>query len=311
MIPTTASLSPHIHTDVTARRLMLDVIIALAPAGVASLFIFGWRAGMLIAVCVLSAMLFEAVIQKIFKKPIAVGDCSAAVTGLLIAYNLPASAPWWLGVLGSAFAIIVVKQCFGGLGHNFLNPAITARAFLLASWPALMTSYPAPLSADAITGPTPLAIMHMGVEGTHPPLWDLFIGNVPGSLGEVSRIALLAGGIYLLVRGVIDWRIPLTFFAGMALIALMAGLDPLRTILSGGTILGGFFMLTDYVTSPLTRIGRLIYGLGAAIIIMLIRMYSKAFPEGVTYAVMFMNILTPLIDRYTPSKIFGEVRKHA
>lgn len=307
----TVSLSPHIRGEATTQRIMLDVLIALLPAGIASVIFFGWRALLLIVLAVGSALACEALMQKIFKRDVTITDGSAAITGLLIAYNLPSGAPWWIAILGSAFAVILVKQLFGGLGHNFLNPAMTARAFLLASFPALMTSFALPMQPDVLSTATPLVGIYQGIAESTPSLADLFLGNVPGSLGEVSALALILGGLYLIIRRVIDWRIPLCFFATMALISLLAGVDPLMTLLSGGAMLGGFFMLTDYVTSPMTKWGRVIFAVGAGALVMCIRLVSKSYPEGMTYAILLMNLVTPLINRFTRPRKYGEVKRNA
>lgn len=316
------SLSPHVRDHVTTRSIMTDVIIALAPAGLAGIVIFGWQALAIIVVSVLTAVASEALMCRVFRKSSTIADGSAIITGLLIAYNMPANAPWWVAALGSAFAIIVVKQLFGGLGQNFLNPALTGRAFLLASWPAYMTSFMLPVFApdaaasamavDGIASATPLAYMAT-LQGSSaaPTYMQLFLGNVPGTLGEVCKLALLIGGIYLLVRRVIDWRIPVVFFASLMLMTWIAGDDPLRAVLSGGVILGGLFMMTDYVTCPVTPWGRVIFALGCAFIVFAIRTWSSAYPEGMTYAILFMNILTPLIERFTQPRIYGEVARRA
>jgi electron transport complex protein RnfD len=306
---------------------MTDVCIALAPAGVAAMVIFGWQAVALIVVSVLAALVSELMMCKVFKKKSTLPDGSAFVTGLLVAYNMPANAPWWLAAIGSAFAIIIVKQLFGGLGHNFLNPAITARAFMLASWPAFMTSFMKPAlwkggdgisavvplmgSADAISSATPLAALSGRAYPYPASYMDMFLGNSPGSLGEVCALALLLGGLYLILRRVIDWRIPVVFLGGIMLFTWLGGDDPLYAVLTGGAMLGAFFMLTDYVTSPVTSWGRVIFALGAAFIVFAIRKWSSAYPEGMTYGIMIMNILTPLIERFTKPKIYGEVAKRA
>lgn len=326
------SLSPHVRDRATTRSIMTDVIIALAPAGVAAMVIFGWQAVALIVTAVLAAVGSELLMCKIFKKASTVADGSAVITGLLVAYNVPANAPWWMVALGSAFAIIIVKQLFGGLGHNFLNPAMTARAFLLASWPVFMTSFMTPVieplagaveavtqattaatsaAVDGIASATPLAYTTYLDAAAGPSYANLFVGIVPGSLGEVCKIALLLGGVYLMLRKVIDWRIPLVFFGSFMLMTLIAGGDPIRSVLSGGVMLGGFFMMTDYVTSPTTLWGRVIFALGGAFIVFAIRTWSGAYPEGMTYAILFMNILTPLIERFTTPKIYGEVARRA
>ncbi len=315
------SLSPHVRDRASTRGIMVDVCIALAPAGLAAMVIFGWGAIALIAVSVAAALLSELAMCKVFGKKSTLRDGSAFVTGLLIAYNVPANAPWWMAALGSAFAIIIVKQLFGGLGHNFLNPAMTARAFLLASWPVYMTSYMTPVvwhsfgsasgAVDAVATATPLALLGGGAYPYGASYMDLFLGNIPGTLGEVCKLALLAGGLYLIVRRVIDPRIPVIFLGTLALLTWLSGKDALYATLSGGAVLGAFFMLTDYVTCPVTTWGRVIYAAGAALIVFAIRSWSGAYPEGITYGILFMNLLAPLIERVTRPKIYGEVAKRA
>ena len=317
------SLSPHVRNRTSTRSIMIDVVIALSPAGVAAMVIFGWQAIALIVTAVVAALASELLMCKVFKKPSTIADGSAVITGLLIAYNMPANAPWWIAALGSAFAIIVVKQLFGGLGQNFLNPAMTARAFQVASWPAFMTSFMVPVltgeaiasvsqAADGIASATPLAYMsYLQGSAAAPSYMQLLLGNVPGTLGEVCKIALLAGGVYLILRKVIDWRIPTVFLGSLMLMTWISGGDPLRAVLSGGVILGGFFMMTDYVTSPATSWGRVIFALGCAFMVFAIRSWSSAYPEGMTFAILFMNILTPLIERFTQPKIYGEVKRRA
>ncbi|MFA5524428.1 MAG: RnfABCDGE type electron transport complex subunit D [Tissierellales bacterium] len=307
-----ASSSPHIRSDETVSRIMLDVIIALLPATLASVYFFKLNAFMLIALSVASAVATEAIFQKARKKPITINDLSAVVTGLLVAFNIPASAPWWIPVIGSAFAIAIVKQFFGGLGHNFMNPALAARAMLLASWPTIMTDWVKP-GVDAVTTSTPLAILKGQAEGTLPSLTDMLLGNVGGSLGETSAILLIIGGIYLLYRGVINWRIPFTYIGTVAVIMLAFGGGVENTayhLLAGGLMLGAFFMATDYSSSPVTRKGQIIFGIGAGLLTAIIRL-KGGYPEGVSYSILLMNIVAPLIDKYTSPKVFGEVKQNA
>lgn len=310
------SSSPHVRSESTVSSIMLDVVIALIPAIVAAAMFFGIRALFIIGVSVAAAVLTEALIQRLMKKPVTINDWSAVVTGLLLAFNLPPSAPWWLAVIGSAFAIAIVKQLFGGLGYNFLNPALAARAFLLASWPVRMTTWTQP-GADAVTTATPLAILK-GTEaaGQLPSLMSMFIGNIGGTIGETSALALLIGSAYLLYKRVINWRIPIIYIATVAVLTWILGPDgaftgkPLYHVLGGGLILGAFFMATDYVTSPVTPLGQIIMGLGCGILTAVIRLYG-GYPEGVSYSILFMNVATPLIDRYTVPKKFGEVKGRA
>ncbi|HIS91737.1 MAG TPA: RnfABCDGE type electron transport complex subunit D [Candidatus Alectryocaccomicrobium excrementavium] len=298
--------SPHIHAGRTVRGIMLDVIVALLPAGAFGVAWFGVRALWVIAVSVASAVAWEALWCWLVKKPCTVGDLSAVVTGLLLAYNLPATVPLWLPVVGTGLAIVLVKQCFGGLGQNFMNPALAARAILMSSWVGLMSGNAYTL-VDAATSATPLA------QGADYALEALFWGTIPGCIGEVCKPALLAGGLYLLARGVISWRIPVTMLAvsfGLFWISLGSAEGALRQVLSGGLLLGAFFMATDYASSPTTPVGRLIMGAGCALVLFVIRTFS-ALPEGCSYAILFMNLAAPLIERFTQPRVFGEVKRRA
>lgn len=304
------SSSPHIRAPETVDWLMWQVIIALLPAAVTSVYFFGFRSLFLMVVGIASAVLTEAVVEKALGKEITVNDGSAAVTGLLIAFNVPANAPWWVVVIGSAFAMAVVKHTFGGLGYNFINPALTARAFLLAAWPQYLAgNFPLPL--DSVTGATPLAILKGTAAGTLPSYLDLFLGNVGGVLGETSALALLVGGLYLIWQKVIDWRTPAAFIGTVALLTWVfggsSGLftgDPLYHVLAGGLMLGAFFMATDYVTTPVTPNGRLIFGVGCGIITVLIRLWG-GYPEGVSYSILLMNLVVPFIERWTAPRVYG------
>ena len=306
------SSSPHLRAKASTRRIMQDVCIALAPAGIAGIVIYGWNAAMLIAVSVITAVLAEFLYQKITHQPTTVGDWSAVVTGLLLAYNLPASAPWWIAAVGSFIAIVLVKQMFGGIGSNFMNPALAARAILFISWSSIMSSYPASrFAVDATSTATPLATLGGGAVG-NLNLWDLLIGNCGGVLGETCKLAIIAGGLYLLARQVIDWKIPATFIATVFLCYLIKdGAEvALYQILAGGLMLGAFFMATDYATSPVTGVGKIIMGVGCGLLLFIIRAYAS-YPEGCSFAILFMNVATPLIDKFTMPKPFGEVKKHA
>lgn len=314
----TVSPAPHIRAPLTTQHLMWMVVAALLPATLAGIFIFGWTAVVTIICSVAAAVLAEAVCQMIMGRPVTVTDGSAVVTGLLLALTIPPAVPWWLPVIGSAFAVAVGKQVFGGLGHNLFNPALTGRAFLLASWPVLMTTWQWPegslfwagARADAVAGATVLPLMRYGFFAEHGvavPYFQLFMGNIAGSLGETSALALLLGAIFLLAFRVIDWRIPVGYLGSVLVLALVAGQDPLFHLLSGGLLLGAFFMATDYVTTPVTTAGRLYFGLGCGILTFLIRRYG-GYPEGVTYAILIMNAVTPLLDKFTIPKRFGEVR---
>ena len=305
------SSSPHLRDNVTTRRIMQEVCLALAPAGIAAIVLFGASAAALIAVSVITAVLAEFCWNKLNKQKTTVGDWSAVVTGLLLAYNLPANAPVWIAVVGAIIAIILVKQMFGGIGSNFMNPALAARAILFVSWSSLMTSYPATqFMTDVTSSATPLNLLGKGtVEGVN--LMDLFLGNVPGVLGETCKLALLLGGVYLILRGIVDWKIPVTFIATVFVCYLVKdGAEmALYQILSGGLFLGAFFMATDYATSPVTNVGRVIMGVGCGLFLFVIRAYAS-YPEGCSFAILLMNVATPLIDKCTMPKAFGEVKKH-
>ncbi len=305
--PLKLAVSPHIHSGRSTRRIMLDVLIALLPTTVAGIVIFGLRALLVVAVTVLSCVGFEALFCLIRKKPVTVGDLSAAVTGLLLALNLPANIPLWQCVVGALFAIVVVKCLFGGLGANPVNPAITARVFMLVAFGA-MAQAAFPTVVDTASSATPLA------SETATPLTDLLLGLHGGAIGEVCAVALLLGGIYLIVRRVITWHIPVAFIGTVFLTSLfMEGMEAttaLAAILSGGLLIGAIFMATDYVTSPATPWGKIIFGIGAGLITFLIR-YFGVYPEGVSFAILFMNIITPFISSWTKHKVFGVGGKKA
>lgn len=308
------SSSPHLRTRETTQRLMGDVLIALAPAGAVAAWLFGLRAVGLMAAGVGAALLAEHAVAVLGRRKTTVGDLSAAITGLLVAYNVPPGAPLWLPAIGAAFAILVVKLMFGGLGGNFLNPALAARAMMLAAWPVHMTSWVRPF--DLLATATPLAtLVPKGVAGLPLPSYlDMFIGRIPGSLGETSALALLAGAAYLLWRRVIDWRIPVGFISTVALFTWFFGPrglgtgDPVAHVLAGGLVLAAFFMATDYTTSPVTTRGRLVMGIGCGVLASLIRLWG-GYPEGVSYAILIMNVATPLLDRATEPRRFGWVKK--
>ena len=300
----TVSLSPHVRSGATTRRIMLDVCLALLPAVIFAVYWFGFGVLLTVLLSVASAILSEFLMEKALRRPVTIDDGSAAVTGLLLALTLPAGTPWYVPVLGSVFAICIAKQVFGGLGDNFVNPALAGRAFLLASFPAAMTTYP--LVADAVTSATPLSSEFAG----SVDYLQAFIGRIGGCIGEVSTLALLIGAAYLLIRRVIDWRIPLSYLGTMALLTVIGGGNVLDSELLGGTVLGAFFMATDYVTSPVTSWGRVIYGVGIGIINYTIRRWG-AYPEGTTYAILLMNIAAPLIERFTRPRKYGEVKRHA
>lgn len=314
------SHAPHIAGKDSIQRIMLNVIIALLPALLAGCLVFGYRALIVTLICVVSCVVFEGLWQRILKKPVTVSDLSAVVTGMLLAFNLPAGIPLWMPVIGSFFAIIIVKQFFGGLGHNFMNPALGARAFLLASWALAMTTWPEPgtsiplfRTADVVTSATPLAAYASGA-GQLPSYLSLFLGNTGGCIGETSALAILLGASWLLACGVIRLRVPVSFIATVALgtwafggqNGLFSG-DWLYQILSGGLMLGAFFMATDYATTPFTPKGQVIFGIGCGIITVLIRIWG-GYPEGVSYSILLMNVATPLIDKVTAPRRYGTSR---
>ena len=295
------SSSPHIVTESDTTRLMGTVLLALAPAWIASIYIFGIRALLLSVVCVASSVLFEYCYNAITHKKQTVGDLSAALTGLLIAFNVPASFPFWQAIFGCLFAIIVVKQLFGGIGRNFANPAITARIFLFISFASNMSTWPVTRlsgATDAVTGPTPLALYAEGSKDQIPGLVQMFLGFHGGSTGEVCALALLIGGIYLIVRKVISPIIPCAFIGTVFVIGFIATGSfkwALFHVLAGGVMLGAFFMATDYVTSPKLPLGQLIFGIGCGIITMSIRLFGS-YPEGVSFSILLMNLCTPLLN---------------
>ncbi len=293
----TVSSSPHLHSDFSTTGIMLDVIIALIPAAVYGTVIFGLKAALMIVVCIVSAVLSEFIWNKALKKQNSLGDLSAVVTGLLLALNLPSSLPVWMAALGSAIAIIVVKQMFGGIGHNFANPALTARIVLTVSFPAAMTRFLEPFT-DTVSSATPLA------DSVGYSVRELLFGMHGGSIGEISALMLTLGGIYLILRRVISPIIPVSFIGTVFVFSLIIGADPIKAILSGGLILGAFFMATDYVTSPTFKWGKLIFGIGCGVITVVIRNFA-ALPEGVSYAILVMNLLVPHINTLTGPKPFG------
>lgn len=291
--------SPHIRQVDTTTGIMLDVILALLPATICGVCFFGFHALLVIAVAVAAAVASEFLWCKAIRKEPTLKDLSAVVTGLLLGLNLPPSLPLWMVAIGSAIAIIVVKQMFGGIGQNFANPAITARIALIVSFPTAMTTFVVPFS-DTISSATPLS----GTQEVPTGITELFLGNYAGCIGETSSLLLLAGGAYLLLRRVITFEIPVTFLGSAALLAFLLGDDPLRTLLTGGIMLGAIFMATDYVTSPPTRWGKVIYGIGCGVLTVVIRHFGN-LPEGVSFGILLMNILTPHITRLTTPKPFG------
>ena len=306
------STAPHMHNPLTTQRLMQYVCIALLPTAAWGVYAFGLPALLVLGISMAGSVLAEFLWQKIAKQPVRINDFSALVTGLILGLNLPATAPWWMVLIGAFFAVIIVKQLFGGLGDNFLNPALAARAVLLASWPVHMTASACvnptffQAGVDAVSTATPL-----GVPGNYT-LMQLFLGQCPGAIGEVSKAAILVGLLFLLVTKVISWRIPVIMTASVfCCTMLIGGATPeaaLAAVLSGGVLFGAVFMATDYVTSPITPWGQVIYAIGIGLIITLIRQFGS-YPEGVTYGILLMNIATPLIDRL-PRKIYG-IKKEA
>lgn len=327
--------SPHASSPVGTKNLMRDVLIALVPAMVMGVWVFGPRALTMTLVSVLACEIFEWGYCKLMHKPNPIGDLSAAITGVLLVFVCPVTIPYWMVILGDFFAIVIVKQLFGGLGTNFLNPALAGRAFLMLSYPVPMTTWVLPgkenwasmgSTADIVTGATPLSVDYMKggllpqINGADVSLADMFIGNVGGCVGEVSAIALLIGGIYLIAKGVIRIRIPAAYILTVAVLTLVFSRAPegvssvtwmLYEIFGGGLFLGAFFMATDYVTSPNTPKGEIIFGVGAGLLVVFIR-YFGGYPEGVCYSILVMNICVWLIDKYTMPKRFGvtaEMRK--
>ncbi len=298
------SSSPHIRSKVTTSNIMLMVIIALLPATAFGVYNFGISALIVVVLTTASAVLTEYLYQKLMHKKVTIGDYSAALTGLLLALNLPAEAPWWMCVLGSVFAILVVKQVFGGLGQNFMNPALGARCFLLISFTGRMTSF----TYDGVTGATPLALLKAGEQ---VDVFDMFIGNISGTIGETSVIALLIGAIFLVVMGVIDFRIPVTYIVTFAIFVIIFGGHGLdfnyvaAHLCGGGLMLGAWFMATDYVTSPITKRGQILYGVCLGILTGLFRLFGGS-AEGVSYAIIFSNLLVPLMEKVTLPKPFGK-----
>jgi len=318
------SSSPHIHSGETTDQVMRLVIYALLPACLVSVYVFGLSALLVLLLCTLGCLGAEALSCKLRKQPLTLFDGSAALTGILLALNLPPSSPWWLALFGAAVAILIGKQVYGGLGYNPFNPALVARVVLLISFPVQMTSWtaPAPLGSglDAVTSATPLgevktAVMLTGKlpELAHSGFVDYFTGNMGGCLGEVSALALLLGGLFLLYRKIITWQIPVSFLGTVLIIGGVFWLvdpakypSPLFHLLTGGLLLGAFFMATDMVTSPITAKGMLVFGFGCGLLTILIRLFG-GYPEGVSFAILLMNACTPLIDRYLRPKLYGQV----
>lgn len=321
------SSSPHVHGKESIPKIMWAVMLALAPATVAALIFFGMQALLVIAVTTISAVVFEALFQRMRKTQVTITDGSAAVTGLLLALNMPPSSPWWLCLIGSFIAIGIAKHIYGGLGYNPFNPALVGRVALLISFPTEMTTWAPTLympgAVDALTSATPLGaikekvIRGIALDPEFMPgdLWELLLGNVKGSLGETSVIALLIGAIFLLWRGYIYWQVPVSYIATVFVFTgVVFAVDPTHVaspvfhVISGGLIIGAFYMATDMVTSPVTKRGMLIFGVGCGILTAVIRLWG-GYPEGVSFAILIMNATVPLIDRYSRPKVFGAQRK--
>ena len=324
--PIIISASPHVHSDKHTRNLMYDVLYALIPAFIVSVYLFGISALVVTSVAIISCILFEYVIQKyIMKTEVTVSDGSALITGVLLAFNVPSSLPIWMVIVGSLVAIGIAKLSFGGLGYNIFNPALVARVFLLVSFPVQMTSWPLPVEnslkfVDAITGETTLGIIKEGLmygetmttlADKLPSNMDLLLGITPGSIGEMSGLALLLGGVFLLARRVITWHIPITVLVTMFVMTGIFWLvnpeqyaNPLLHVLSGGAILGAFYMATDLVTSPVTKKGMIVFAIGIGVITVVIRLFG-AYPEGISFAIIIMNAFVPLINTYFKPRRFG------
>ncbi|MBE6685928.1 MAG: RnfABCDGE type electron transport complex subunit D [Ruminococcaceae bacterium] len=321
------SPSPHIKHPDNTKSIMLDVLIAMLPALIWSVYVFGWRSLSIVVICVASCIAFEYFYQKLMKKRITAGDLSAAVTGVLLAYNLPVSVPFWVPVIGAFFAIVVVKQLFGGIGKNIMNPALAARVFLFCAWPSILgnDAYFAPFTKmsplavsvkglDTVAGATPLASFKTGGISDYS-IFDMFIGRIPGCIGEVSAMLLILGGIYLMVRRVITWHIPLSYIGTVALVSfLFPKVESVHAfefmameVFSGALMLGAIYMATDYATSPVSPKGRIIYGIGCGAITVFIR-YFGGYSEGTSFAILIMNLLVWYIDMFTRPKVFGKVK---
>ena len=318
-----ASSSPHIRSNENTRSIMLDVIIAMLPALVWAIYNFGFKALISVVVSIVACLFWEWLYRKLLKKPQSIGDLSAVVTGMLLAFVCPPELPWWALIIGAFFSIVVVKQLYGGIGCNFLNPALAGRAILLASYATAMTTWTLPTSKvdTVVSTATPLAIMKEGTVEKFTELTanysvaDMFIGRVGGSLGEVSALALLLGGAWLLIRKVISWHTPVAFIGTVAILTLIsapAGIDNVQYMLynvfGGGLMLGAIFMATDYATSPVTKPGQLIFGIGCGLITCFIRRFGS-YPEGVCYSILIMNCTTWLLDKYIRPTIYGAVKK--
>lgn len=314
------SMSPHVCGNEDTKGIMLDVIIALMPAALAGIHFFGFRAALVMLTAIVSCFVFEFLYTKLVRKKSAVGDLSAIVTGVLIGLNMPSTIPLWMVVIGSAFAIIIVKQLYGGIGKNFMNPALAARCFMIIAWAGAMSKYAVPFEGvDVISSATPLGIMNGTTEGIIPSVRSAFWGEIPGCIGETSTFAILVGFVYLLARRVISWKIPVIYILSFAVLTYFFGDKPeglsnidytLLQICSGGIMLGAVFMATDYTTSPTTPLGICIFAIGCGAITFVLRKFGS-YPEGTSFAILLMNILVPQIDKFTVPKKFGRVKKNA
>ena len=318
-----ASSSPHIRSNEDTRSIMLDVILALLPATAWAVYAFGFKALLLVVVSVVACVFWEWAYRKVMKKPQSIGDLSAVVTGMLLALTCTVNLPWWLLVIGAFFAIVLVKQLYGGIGCNFLNPALGGRAILVASYASFMGNWALPNSklGVVVSSATPMQIMKEGTLEKWGELTanysvgDMFMGNIGGAMGEVSALALLLGGAYLIIRKVISWHIPVAYIGTvlvLSLVAAPAGIDAVQymlySVFGGGLMLGAIFMATDYATSPVTKLGQIIFGVGCGLLTVFIRRFGS-FPEGVCYSILIMNCTTWLLDKYIRPTIYGAAKK--
>ncbi|GLI19400.1 electron transport complex subunit D [Tepidanaerobacter syntrophicus] len=295
--------SPHIHSGESTSKIMLTVAAALLLPTIGSIYFFGPRALALVIVSSVAAVITEAIFQKLRNRPITIKDGSALVTGMLLALNLPPGLPYWMAAVGAVVAISLGKQIYGGIGANPFNPALIGRVFLMVSFTGPMTTWINPV--DGTTGATPLSLMKM--QGVSTDYMKLFLGNVGGSLGETSALLIIIGGLFLIFKGYADWRIPASYLGTVAILSLILGRDPIFHLLAGGLMLGAFFMATDMVTTPITKKGKIIFGIGAGFFTVLIRFFG-GYPEGVSFSILLMNAFTPIINRFTVPRIYGEVK---
>lgn len=298
------SAAPHVRADHSTASLMKEVLFSLIPILIFAVCYFGVRVLLIMAVSVASAMLSEGIFEKICKKKLTLSDGSAAVTGVMLSCCLPVSVPWWIPAVGSFFAIIFVKELFGGIGKNFVNPALAARCFLLVSFSSSMASF----RVDAVTVATPLSLLQSGQTESLPSAFSAFLGVIPGSIGETSKLLIILSAIYLISRKVIDYRIPVSFIGTVFVLSYLFGRNGLYEILVGGVMFGAVFMATDYTTSPMNRTGKWIYGTGCGLLTVLIRCFGS-YPEGVSFAILLMNLTVPLLDRLTMPRVYGTAKK--